>query len=109
MISVCMFIVSNVLIISSATVIVRAVVVCLPRPMEGMGWLQFSDLFTECQFHHRRMESSEHLMYFFIYNSEHYGLIFGPYRCHIIFTMSSLFIFLVCTLPFFRKDTLHVC
>ena len=24
-----------------------AVVVCLPRPMEGMGRLQFSDLFTE--------------------------------------------------------------
>ena len=23
------------------------VVVCLPRPMEGMGRLQFSDLFTE--------------------------------------------------------------
>ena len=23
------------------------VVVCLPRPMEGMGQLQFSDLFTE--------------------------------------------------------------
>ena len=22
----------------------------------------------------------------FIYNSEHYGLIFGPYGCHIIFT-----------------------
>ena len=30
-------------------VVVRhvVVVVCLPRPMEGMGWLQFSDLFTE--------------------------------------------------------------
>ena len=23
------------------------VVVCLPRPLEGMGWLQFSDLLTE--------------------------------------------------------------
>ena len=26
------------------------VVVCLPRPMEGMGRLQFSDLFTERPF-----------------------------------------------------------
>ena len=40
------------------------VVVCLPRPMEGMGRLQFSDLFfpQNCQFHHRRLESLEHLM-----------------------------------------------
>ena len=39
------------------------VVVCLPRPMEGMGRLQFSDLFSQnCQFHHRRLESLEHLM-----------------------------------------------
>ena len=40
-------------------------VVCLPRPMEGMGRLQFSDLFSQnCQFHHRRLESLEHLMCF---------------------------------------------
>ena len=26
---------------------ITCVVVCLPRPMEGMGWLKFSDLFTE--------------------------------------------------------------
>ena len=39
------------------------VVVCLPRPMEGIGRLQFSDLFSQnCQFHHRRLESLEHLM-----------------------------------------------
>ena len=39
------------------------VVVFLPRPMEGMGRLQFSDLFSQnCQFHHRRLESLEHLM-----------------------------------------------
>ena len=25
----------------------QVVVVCLPRPIEVMGWLQFSDLFTE--------------------------------------------------------------
>ena len=31
--------------------------------MEGMGRLQFSDLFSQnCQFHHRRLESLEHLM-----------------------------------------------
>ena len=39
------------------------VVVCLPRPMEGMGRLKFSDLFSQnCQFHHRRLESLKHLM-----------------------------------------------
>ena len=29
------------------TISSSSVVVCLPRPMEGMGRLQFSDLFTE--------------------------------------------------------------
>ena len=39
------------------------IVVCLPIPMEGMGRLQFSDLFSQnYQFHHRRLESLEHLM-----------------------------------------------
>ena len=38
----------------------NVVVVCLPR---RMGRLQFSDLFSQnCQFHHRRLESLEHLM-----------------------------------------------
>ena len=61
------------------------------------------------QFHHRRLESLEHLMCFFIYNSEHYGLIFRGY--HIIFTGLFFFLFFlcVCTFPFFRKYTLHVC
>ena len=39
------------------------VVVFLPRPMEGMGRLQFPDIFSQnCHFHHRRLESLEHLM-----------------------------------------------
>ena len=37
----------------------EVVVVCLPIPMEGMGRLQFSDLFSQnCQLHHRRLEST---------------------------------------------------
>ena len=33
------------------------VVVCLPRPMEGMGDSNFQIFSQNCQFHHRRMES----------------------------------------------------
>ena len=50
----------------------RLHVVCLLRPMEGMGRLQFSDFFSQnCQFHHRRLESLEHLNMFkkIIYHS----------------------------------------
>ena len=36
------------------------VVVCLPRPMEGMGDSNFQIYLQNCQFHHRRMESLEH-------------------------------------------------
>ena len=42
---------------------------------------------------------------FFIYHSEHYGLIFREY--HIILQVSSFFI--LCTFPFFRKYSVHVC
>ena len=52
------------------------------------------------QFHHRRLESFEHFNVLFIYHSEHYGLIFGPYGCHII-----LFVYIS---NCFRKYTLHV-
>ena len=31
----------------TCSLLMLVVVVCLPRPMEGMGRLQFSDLFTE--------------------------------------------------------------
>ena len=50
------------------------------------------------QFHHRRLETLEYFNVLFIYNSEHYGLIFGPYVCHIIFT------FLMCIFPFFISN-----
>ena len=66
-------------------------------------WKEWSDsnyqIFSQnCQFHHRRLESLEHFnLMCIIYNSEHYGLIFGG--CHIIFT-SPLFHFL-CTFPYF--------
>ena len=71
--------------------LVVVVVVLLPRPMEGIGWLQFSDLFTE-----------------YIYHSEHYGLNFGG--CHIIFTRSALFnLFVYISIPPPRMYTLHVC
>ena len=54
------------------------VAVCLPRPMEGMGRLQFSDLFTELPV---PPQSFEHFnVLFIIYHSEHYGLIFGPFK-----------------------------
>ena len=33
--------------IESQAVLTHCVVVCLPRPMEGMGRLQFSDLFSQ--------------------------------------------------------------
>ena len=39
-----------------------------------------------------------------IYNSEHYGLIFGPEGCHIIFTSFFLYISII-----FYKDIVHVC
>ena len=63
------------------------VVVCLPRPMEGMGRLQlpvppqaagFVGTFNVLD----------------IYPSEHYGLsFFGPYGCHLFFTGSPFFSF----------------
>ena len=46
------------------------------------------------------------LMCFFIYRSEHYGLIFRGY--HILIIRSPLF-FILCTFPFFSKYTLHAC
>ena len=73
----------------------HVVVVCLPRHMEGMGRLQFSDLFSQnCQFHHRRLESLEHFNVLDIYPSEHYGFsFFGPYGC-CFFTRSLFFVYL---------------
>ena len=63
-----------------------------------------------CQFHHRLLESLEYFNVPFIYQSEHYGLIFGPYGWHIIFTRSPLFHFFCVHFHFlFRKYTLHVC
>ena len=69
----------------------KTVVVCLPRPMEGMGRLQFSDLFTElpvppqatgvvgtlnCVFHH----------------SEHYSLFFNLKDAILFYKVFFLYI-----------------
>ena len=59
-------------------------------------WKEWGDsnfqIFSQnCQFHHRRLESLENFNVLFIYHFEHYGPIFGPYGCHIIFTRSPLF------------------
>ena len=55
--------IQNGAVIELSFVVVVVVVVCLLRPMEGMGRLQFSNLFSQnCQFRHRRLESLEHLM-----------------------------------------------
>ena len=88
------------------------VVVCLPRPMEGMGRLQFSDLFSQnCQFHHRRLESLEHLMcliyillsttvshfldltdaFFFTRSSFLYKFPFCKYSLHVCYVFNVLF------------------
>ena len=65
-INVCMFTVSNALLMSNATAMVRVggmgwlllvVVVRLPRPMEGNGVTPIFRSLQNCQFHHRRPES----------------------------------------------------
>ena len=74
------------------------VIVYLPRPMEGMGRLQFSYLFTELPVPPQAtavVGTFQCALY--IYHSEHDGLIFRGY--HIIFTGSLLFN--LCAFPFF--------
>ena len=83
------------------------VVVCLPRPMEGMGRLQFSDLFSQnCQFHHRRLESLEHLMCL-IY------ILLSTTDSHFLDLTDAFFFYKVspffCIHFHFCKYTLHVC
>ena len=58
-----------------------------------------------CQFHHRRLESLEHLMcLIYIYSSEHYGLSFLDLS-DAIFLQGLLFLYTFS----FCKYTLHVC
>ena len=80
-------------------------VVCLPRPMDGMGRLQFSDLFsTELPVPPQASGVVGTFSVLDIYPSEHYSLsFFGPYRC--LFLRLLLFLY---TYPF-CKYTLHVC
>ena len=70
------------------------VVVCLPRPMEGMGRRQFSDLFfTELPVPPQAAGVVGTFNVLDIYPSEHYGLLFfGPYGCQF-FTRSHFFHF----------------
>ena len=77
----------------------NTVVVCLPRPMGRMGRLQFSDLFSQnCQFHHRRLESLEHLMCL-IY------ILLSTTVSNFLDLTDAFFLY---TFPF-CKYTLHVC
>ena len=62
-------------------------------------WKEWGDsnfhMFSQnCQFHHRRLQSLVDFNVFFIYHSEHYGLIFRGY--HII-------LFILCTFPFISQ------
>ena len=66
------------------------VVVCLPRPMEGMGRLKFSDLFTELSVPPQAAGVVGPFYCAFIYHSEHYGLIFRGYL--FIFVYISIFL-----------------
>ena len=79
--------------------------------MEGMGRLQFSDIFfTELPVPPQAAGVVGTSNVLDIYPSEHYGLsFFGPYGCHFFYKVSffSLF-FLLYTFPF-CKYTLHVC
>ena len=70
--------------------IVSVVVVCLPRPMEGMGRLQFSDLFTELPVPPQAAGVvGTFLMYlFYISFWALSSLIFGPYRWHFFYRVS---------------------
>ena len=68
--------------------------------MEGMGRHQLLHFFLQnYHFHYRRVETLEHVIVLFVYNSDilhitvslPYGL-FLPYGCHIIFYMVFLWV-----------------
>ena len=69
-------------------VVVVVVVVRLPRPMEGNGVTPIFRSLQNCQFHHRRLESEHFNVVLYIYHSEHYGLVLGPYGCHFFYKVS---------------------
>ena len=80
------------------------VVVCLPRPMEGMGRLKFSDRFfpTELPVPPQAAGVVGTFNVLDIYPSEHYGLsFFGPYGC--------LFFLLFFCIHFHFASTLCMC
>ena len=83
----------------------RDVVVCLPRPMEGMGRLQFSDIFfTELPVPPQAPGVVGTFNVLDIYPSEHYGLsFFGPYGC--LFFLQGLFF----CIHFHFASTLCMC
>ena len=88
---------------NGAVIELSFVVVCLPRPMEGMGRLQFSDLFfTELPVPPQAAGVVGTFNVLDIYPSEHYGLsFFGPYGC--LFLLLFFYTFPFC------KYTLYVC
>ena len=79
---------------------------CCCLPSETYGRNRATPIFRSfhnCQFHHRRLESLEHLMlYIYIYHSEHYSLIFED---TILFLHVSSFFLCVYISIFFRKYT----
>ena len=88
---------------------VVVVVVCLPRPMEGMGRLQFSDLFfTELPVPPQAAGVVGTFNVLDIYPSEHYGLSFFCTLRMPFFLQGHFFFFFLYTFPF-CKYTLHVC
>ena len=83
----------------------HTVVVFLPRPMEGMGLLQFSDLFTELPVPPQAagvVGTFNGLLYIILSTTLSFFL-----ENTILFLQVSLFFFIF--VSFFRKYTLHVC
>ena len=90
----------------TCSLLMLVVVVRLPRPMEGNG--EFSDPYRTASSTTggwSRWTILMCLIYIYIYPSKHYGLIFGPYGCHIFFYKVSIF----CIRFHFCKYTLHLC
>ena len=74
--------------------IIAAVVVRLPRPIEGNGVIPIFRSLQNCQFHHRRLESLDNFNVFYIYHSEHYGLSFLDFTDAFFLTRSPFFVYI---------------
>ena len=79
----------------------------LPRPMEGMGRLQFSDLFTELPVPPQAAGVIGPFNVLFIYHSDHYGLILD--LTDAILFLQCLLFFNFCAHFHFFASTLCMC